>query len=170
RRLLALGLGLTLAFVVLRSLNQYGDPQPWKPQEPAWRTALAFLACTKYPPSLLFLLMTLGPAITFLAVADRVPRALARPLVVFGRVPLFYYLMHFLLIYLITRALALATYGSAGWGVDAIDLSNSLPEKYGYSLPMLYLVWAGCVLALYPLCRWFAGLKRRHPGGLLSYL
>src|SRR5262249_39441834 len=83
--------------------------------------------CTKYPPSLLFLLMTLGPAITFLAVADRVPRALARPLVVFGRVPLFYYLMHFLLIYLITRALALATYGSAAGGGE--------PRPHGHSPP-----------------------------------
>src|SRR5207249_4118594 len=89
-RLLALGLGLTLAFVVLRGLNGYGDSRPWSPQADGLHTVLAFLNPQKYPPSLQFLLMTLGPGIVFLAMADRLPRPVAVFLTTFGRVPLFF--------------------------------------------------------------------------------
>jgi uncharacterized membrane protein len=166
-RLLGLGLGMTLAFVALRALNGYGDPRHWSVQGDGLRTLMAFLNCEKYPPSLLFVLMTLGPAVLALALADRVPGPLAGPLVTFGRVPLFYFLLHFLLIHSLAVGLALARYGRADW------LFGNLPggpPDYAYGLPGVYLLWVCCVALLYPACRWFAGVKRRHPGGLLSYL
>jgi uncharacterized membrane protein len=167
-RLLMLGSAMTLAFVVLRCINSYGDPRPWSLQADGLRTVLAFMNCQKYPPSLQFLLMTLGPAILLLAVADWVPRAVAAPLVIFGRVPLFFYLLHFALIHAVAVGLAWLTYGQADWLIGGIPRGG--PADYGYSLPVLYLMWVGCVVLLWPACRWFAGVKRRHPGGLLSYL
>lgn len=153
RTLLILGSGLTCAFLVLRFLHAYGDPRPWSSQPDDIRTVLSFLNCQKYPPSLQFLLMTLGPALIFLASADQVPSALQRFLTTFGRVPLFFYLLHFYLIH----ALALL-------------LGQPRPDNQGYSLPTIYLVWIGVVLALWPLCRWYGTVKRKHPGGFLSYL
>ena len=97
--LLALGLAMTAAFVGLRWSNLYGDPRPWAPQADGLRTLMAFLACTKYPPSLQFVLMTLGPALVALALVDPPAGPFARPLVTFGRVPLFFYLIHFPLIH-----------------------------------------------------------------------
>ena len=122
--LLRLGLALTLAFVVLRWLNVYGDPVPWSPQATPFFTLLSFLNATKYPPSLLFLLMTLGPAMLFLRAVDGgVPRAL-RPALVFGRVPLFYFVLHFPLIHLLAVLTCLVRYGTAHWMFESPDLGN----------------------------------------------
>jgi uncharacterized membrane protein len=115
RRLGVIGLSLCLAFVVLRATGLHGDPRPWTPGHDAWRSALGFIDPTKYPPSLQFTLMTLGPAICATALADRLPRLVARPLETFGRVPLFYYLLHFLVIHALAVAICLAQYGEAGW-------------------------------------------------------
>jgi uncharacterized membrane protein len=171
------GASCVLLFVVLRALNVYGDRAPWSTQATGWRTFLSFLNTSKYPPSLLFLLMTLGPAILALALFDRAearePGALARPFVVFGRVPMFYYLLHVPLMHLVAVVFSYAKYGHAEWlflnwpppGAPPLE-----PPGYGYDLWVVYLVWLGVVAALYPLCRWFAGVKRRRHDAWLSYL
>jgi uncharacterized membrane protein len=172
RRLFRLGTALTLGFIVLRAANVYGDPQPWVRQPSALWTFLSFLNCTKYPPSLLYLLMTLGPAVLALAYFDRPPGPLTRPVVTFGQVPLFFYLLH---IPLIHGAAVLCDWLRFGWSPLAAAgpwevRAEAVPEAYGLSLPLVYLLWAGVVLVLYPPCRWFAGVKRRRRGAWLSYL
>jgi uncharacterized membrane protein len=170
--LLPLGLALTAAFCVLRAINLYGDPLRWTTQKSPAFTVLSFLNTTKYPPSLLYLLMTLGPALIFLwAVDGGTPRWL-RPALIIGKVPMFYYLLHIPLIHLIAVAVCYARYGQVHWMVESPGLGQfpiTLPPGWGYSLPIIYLVWACVVLALYPLCRWFSGLKQRRNDAWLSY-
>jgi uncharacterized membrane protein len=171
--LLRLGAALSLGFLAIRGLNVYGDPSRWTWHTTATYTALSFLNTTKYPPSLLFLLMTLGPALVFLALADRGTPGVLRPALTIGKVPLFYYLLHFALIHLLAVAVCLLRYGSAHWMVESPDMAHypfTPPPGWGYSLPGVYLVWAFVVVAMYPLCRWFAALKRRRSEAWLSYL
>jgi uncharacterized membrane protein len=171
--LLGLGLALTTAFLVIRGLNGYGDPAPWSHQRTMLFTVLSFLNTTKYPPSLSFLLMTLGPAMVFLWSVDRAtPRALRTALEI-GRVPLFYYLLHFLLIHLLAVATCYVRYGSVHWMFESPDLAHypfTPPPGWGYSLPTVYLAWALVVVVMYPLCRWFAAFKQRRGDAWLSYL
>jgi uncharacterized membrane protein len=167
RVLVRLGAALTVAFVVIRAINVYGDPAPWSVQESFGRTVLSFLNTTKYPPSLSFLLMTLGPAIMVLPLFERLRGPVARAVTVFGRVPLFFYVLHLFLIH----ALALLVATAAGFDPRSfLRVWIFLPEEWGYGLPVVYLVWAGVVLALYPACRWFAGVKARRREAWLSYL
>ena len=171
--LLRLGLALTVAFLVIRGLNIYGDPSRWMRQKTAAFTVLSFLNTTKYPPSLLFLLMTLGPALVLLAAVDRRTPRILQPALVIGKVPLFYYLLHFALIHLLAVATCYVRYGSAHWMFESPDLAHypfTPPPGWGYSLPVVYLVWAFVVVAMYPLCRWFAALKQRRSDAWLSYL
>jgi uncharacterized membrane protein len=171
--LLRLGLALSVAFVALRAVNLYGDPSRWTIQNSALFTVLSFLNTTKYPPSLLFLLLTLGPAMLFLRAVDGgTPRAL-RPALVIGKVPLFYFMLHFALIHLLAVLVCYARYGTAHWMFESPDLANypfTPPPGWGYSLPIVYLVWAVVVVSMYPLCRWFAALKQRRSDPWLSYL
>ncbi|HEV7703236.1 MAG TPA: heparan-alpha-glucosaminide N-acetyltransferase domain-containing protein [Gemmatimonadaceae bacterium] len=171
--LLRTGLALTAAFVVLRWINVYGDPLRWSVQKSALFTALSFLNVTKYPPSLLFLLMTLGPALVFLGAVDGgTPRAL-EPARIIGKVPMFYYVLHFALIHLLAVATCLVRYHSAHWMFESPDMGHypiSPPPGWGFSLPVVYLVWATVVMLMYPLCRWFAALKQRRSDAWLSYL
>jgi hypothetical protein len=128
---------------------------------------------TKYPPSLSFLLMTLGPALLFLRAVDGGTPRLLRVAIPYGRVPMFYYVLHFTLIHLIAVAVCLARYGTAHWMTESPDLGNypfTPPPGWGYPLPVVYLVWAIVVVSLYPLCRWFAGVKQRRTDAWLSYL
>jgi uncharacterized membrane protein len=170
--LLRLGIASTAAFLILRAINFYGDPLPWTTQKSPAFTVLSFLNTTKYPPSLLYLLMTLGPALLFLwAVESATPRWL-RPALVIGKVPMFYYLLHLPLMHLIAVALCYARYGQVHWMFKSPGLGQfpiTPPPGWGYSLPIVYLVWACVVLALYPLCAWFAGLKQRRDDAWLSY-
>ena len=172
--LLGLGIGLTLAFIVIRATNLYGDPHAWVKQETGLFTLFSFLNCEKYPPSLLYLLMTLGPAIIALALFERISHPLSRPFVILGRVPLFYYLLHLVVIHALAVAFAYARYGQAGWMFKNVTVpSNSVlpyPEGYGYNLVIVYAVWLGVVLVLYPACRWFADVKRRRREAWISYL
>jgi uncharacterized membrane protein len=171
--LLRLGIGLTLAFFVIRAINVYGDPSRWSHQKTALFTVLSFLNNTKYPPSLLFLLMTLGPAMIFLWAVDRGTPRLLRPALVIGKVPLFYYLLHFALIHLLAVIVCYARYGTAHWMFESPDLGHypfSAPPGWGYSLPVVYLVWAFVVVVMYPLCRWYAALKERRRDAWLSYV
>ncbi|HVZ70833.1 MAG TPA: heparan-alpha-glucosaminide N-acetyltransferase domain-containing protein [Polyangia bacterium] len=178
RALLRLGAALTLAFVVVRAVNRYGDPLPWTSQRSSLFTAFSFLACTKYPPSLDYLLMTLGPAIAFLGWADgrlaaagETPRW-ARPFVTFGRVPFFYYVLHVPLLHGLAVALGVAVWGSSAASPIAhkVMLPDAQAARYGFSLPVVYAAWIVVVLLLYPACRWFAGVKARHRSAWLSYL
>jgi uncharacterized membrane protein len=170
--LLRLGIVLTAAFIVLRGVNIYGDPVRWSKQKSAAYTVLSFLNTSKYPPSLLFLLMTLGPAMLFLWAADgRTPRIL-RPALIFGKVPMFYFLLHLPLIHLLAVIVCYARYGTAHWMFESPNIGQfpfTPPPGWGFSLPIVYLVWAFVVLALYPLCRWFAALRQRRRDPWLSY-
>jgi uncharacterized membrane protein len=172
RRLMgATGLAMILAFVVLRAWGGYGDPRPWASQATPLLTALSFMNCTKQPPSLLFVLMTLGPAIAALAVLDRVGvrGPLGRVLVTLGRVPLFYYLLQWYVIH----GLAVLTALARGFPIArqfSPEVLGKPPEGWAMSLPTIDLAWIVIVALLYVPCRWFAGVKARHPGGWLSYL
>jgi uncharacterized membrane protein len=182
RTVARLGLAVCALFVILRAINGYGDPQPWSPQYPGdvvgtshyltfdgpdrLLTVLSFVNCTKYPPSLDYLLMTLGPALLFLAWADREVPRLARPLVVFGRVPMFFYLLHIPLIHGVSSVMAYMRYGRS----VPHDFTTPLPDDWGYGLPVVHLVWISVVLALYLPCKWFAGVKQRRRDPWLSYL
>jgi len=170
--LLPVGIGLTAAFIVLRAINIYGDPQPWSTQKSAAFTMLSFLNTTKYPPSLLFLLMTLGPAVLFLRAVDAGTPRWLRPALIIGKVPMFYYLLHIPLIHLIAIAVCYARYGQVHWMFESPTLDRfpiTPPPGWGYSLPIVYLVWGVVVVTLYPLCRWFAALKQRRSDAWLSY-
>lgn len=169
RLLVSVGTGLTLAFVLLRATNWYGDPRPWAPQGSALMTLCSFLNCTKYPPSLCFLLMTLGPCIAFLGLAGDKTSRLARPILVFGRVPLFFFVLHLYLLHLLAVGVALVFHQPVAWLMEGAVMLER-PAGYGHGLPFVYLAWATVVLLLYPVCRWYAGVKRRRPGTLLSYL
>lgn len=173
RRVWTLGLGAALlgVFVGLRFTNLYGDPHPWAPQRSAAFTVFSFLNCDKYPPSLLYLLMTLGPALLWLGLADRFPRLNVSWLVVFGRVPLFYYLAHLYLAHASAGLLCLLTGrpDHARWVLSNATF-GSTPVGYGYPLGVVYLAWVAIVAALYPACRWYADFKRRHRHPVLSYL
>lgn len=174
RFLVRLGLGLTAAFIVLRAINIYGDPVRWTHQPSASFTALSFLNTTKYPPSLDFLLMTLGPAMIVLAWLDRQHFSFTNPLIVFGRVPFFYYVGHMLLAHLIAIALNFARYGRAPFLLLPPPPMGSpdklFPPNYGFPLWTVYAVWIAVLLLLYPACLWFARVKQRHHGWWLSYL
>jgi hypothetical protein len=160
---------LTAAFILLRGLNVYGDPSPWSPQPEWWRTALSFLATTKYPASLLFLLMTLGPAIALLPRLERARGRVAEAIRTIGRVPLFFWLLHVPLIHLIALGFSAARYGEViPWLVR--NPPTPLPEGYGYGLPVVYVVTLAVILLLYPACVWFADLKRRRRDPWLEYL
>jgi uncharacterized membrane protein len=171
--LLRLAIALPVAFVILRFLNVYGDPFRWSVQPTATRTVIAFLDATKYPPSLLFLLMTVGFTMLGLYAFDAgVPRWLT-PALTFGRVPLFYFLVHLPLIHLLAVALGYARYGSVHWFFTSPSLDKypfEMPPGWGYSLPFVYATWALVVISLYPLCAWFARVEARHRSVWLSYV
>jgi uncharacterized membrane protein len=174
RFLVRLGLALTLSFIVLRAWNRYGDPAPWSVQHSTLFTVLSFLNVTKYPPSLAFLLMTLGPALIVLAWLERLRFSASNPFIVFGRVPFFYFAVHLAVAHIIAIILGFVRYGPAPFLlVPAPSLGGPremFPPSYGWSLWVVYAVWLAVVLMLYPLCRWYAQLKQRRHDWWLSYL
>jgi uncharacterized membrane protein len=165
---LLLGLALTAGFIMLRAANVYGDPSPWSVQRDGVYTLLSFLNTTKYPPSLLYLLMTLGPALVVLALVDRASGPVVRFFVVYGRVPFLYYVAHLYLIHVIALVVAAVT-GQVEPGALLVG-RWIFPKEFGIGLGAVYLIWIGVVLALYPLCRWFAALKARRKDAWLSYI
>ena len=155
------------AFIVLRFFNGYGNPQPWTSQRTGALTVAAFLNVLKYPPSLDYLLMTLGPTFIALALLENAKGAVARAVSVYGKVPMFYYVLHLYLIH--TLAYAFAMWQGGDGSFLSLDV-ESFPKWYGTSLPGVYLAWAIVVLALYFPCRWFADLKSRRRDWWLSYI
>jgi uncharacterized membrane protein len=166
-RLLACGLAGTAAFIVLRATGVYGDPNPWQVQDSAIHTLIDFLNVTKYPASLLFLLMTLGPAAILCAAADRVPDAVKRPLIVFGRAPFAFYVAHLYLLHTLAVAFGVIQgFNARGF----LTYSFFFPKGYGVGLPGAYAGWLLVVATLYPLCKWVAEVKSRRQDWWLSYL
>lgn len=174
RFLMSVGLALTALFVLVRAVNVYGDPSAWSHQRSALFTVLSFLNTTKYPPSLEFLLMTLGPALVAMAWLERFRFAGTNPLLVFGRVPFFYYVAHLALAHFIAILMNFARYGSKPFLLLAPPSmgspANLFPGNYGYPLWAVYAVWIALLIALYPACLWFSRLKQRRHDWWLSYL
>ncbi|UHQ56378.1 DUF1624 domain-containing protein [Microbulbifer sp. YPW16] len=167
RVLLALGFGAVVLFLVLRVGNFYGDPVPWMSQASYGMTLVSFFNVDKYPPSLLYLLMTLGPGLLLLAWSERLRGPLVDIINTFGRVPFAYYILHIYLAHLL--ALAIAQWQGFGWRAAAGGWWG-LPDGYGVSLPAVYVTWLAVVALLYPFCRWLAGVKARRRDWWLSYL
>jgi uncharacterized membrane protein len=168
---LALGLGAIGLFILLRALHLYGDPRAFESGDGAVPTLLSFLQTTKYPASLQFLLMTLGPVIALIPLAERARGALVRAIAVFGRVPFFYYLLHIPLIHLLALGVSQLRSGSVHpWLFDNHPMNpGPVPEGYRWSLHLLYAVWVVAVALLYLPSRWFADLKARRRDAWLKY-
>jgi uncharacterized membrane protein len=172
RVLIRLGLALIAGFVVLRATNLYGDPSPWIVQRTGTLTLLSFLRVTKYPVSLLFLMMTLGPCLIALAWFERLgPSRATAPIVRLGRVPMFFYLLQWPL----ARLAAVIATLAAGrdtriYFANPLTLPAAQSTYVGFDLPIVYLCWVLILVVLIPLCLWYAGVKRRHPSGVLRYL
>lgn len=172
RRLcLQIGLGAIAAFLLFRAMDVYGDPRQWRPAGPA-PAVFRFLSTSKYPASLLFLLMTLGPAIALIPLLEHARGRIARWLTVFGRVPFFYYVLHIPLIHVAAVIISrVRTPTHTSWLVANHPLmSPPVPAGYVWSLTLLYVVTAAVVVALYFPCRWFAELKARRKDVWLSYM
>lgn len=172
--LLSIGSIATILFLIIRGINQYGDMVPWSVQNSFVLTVCSFLNVTKYPPSLLYLLMTMGPAIIVLAFLERPLNRVGNIIIRFGRVPLFFYILHLYLIHLL--AVVAVVLSGRPW-TDMISIMNMNAKDsqwlkgYGFSLAGTYLVWLLVVLMLYPLCKWFDKYKMNHrEKWWLSYL
>jgi|CXWL01.1.fsa_nt_gi uncharacterized membrane protein len=164
RFLLGAGIGASVAFIALRAINGYGNPMPWTTQRSVALSVASFLNVEKYPPSLDYLLMTLGPMLVVLALLERAKGTVARWVTVFGRVPMLYYFLHLYLIHALAVVVVLAT------NAFTDTPANGLSEWGGVSLPGVYLVWALVMVLLYLPCRWFAEVKARRRDWWLSYL
>lgn len=171
KRLNQLGLALISLFIVLRFINRYGDPYPWATQSTALKTFFSFIKIHKYPPSLLYMCITIGPALLFLSFIDNVKNKVTDILKIFGRVALFYYLLHLYLIHL----LAAADFFMSGHTLDQASDGKS-PFKFvlsgqGHGLLAVYGVWILVIVILYPLCKWYDTYKTNHKEKWwLSYL
>lgn len=171
--LLQLGGGMIALFIILRATNIYGDPSLWSTQSTVFFTFLSFLNTTKYPPSLLYILMTIGPSLLSLAITEKTNNSLTKIISVYGRVPLFYYVIHVYLLHLLAM---LAVELSPGRDWTMMILSEPIWfqgdfKGYGFSLGVVYLIWIGVVVGLYPLCKWYDQYKQSHKEkGWLSYL
>jgi uncharacterized membrane protein len=166
-RFMWLGTASLVAFVVLRAPNIYGDPSDWTLQSTTLRTLLSFVNVQKYPPSLQYLLITLGVGFLLLAAFESARGKFSEVLRTFGRVPLFFYVLHVALAHLAAGIVGYATgFGSALLTADFLQV----PQQWGFSLPIVYLAWILVVATLYPACRWFAAVKRRRGDWWLSYL
>ena len=166
-----LGLGATALFLLLRGFNIYGDPRPWS-ATPPMPALLSFLNTTKYPASLLFLLMTLGPTIALIPLLDRARGRVAQWITIFGRVPFFYYVLHIPLIHALALVVSAIRLGAVSpWLFTNHPMANPpAPEGYPWSLGLLYLVWALAIVLLYFPSRWYAELKARRSDWWLKYL
>ncbi len=160
-----LGVGAVALFVLLRTANVYGDLTPWSTQRNGVFTLLSWLNCTKYPPSLCFLLMTLGPAVALFPLWERGLGRVNGLLLTLGRVPLFYFIVHVAFLFAVCMA-----HGWAVYGPSFLDVTAPNPPGYGYGLPVVYLLWLAVVAALYPVARWYAGVKRTSRSPWMSYL
>jgi uncharacterized membrane protein len=159
--LVRIGIGMVIAFVLIRALNVYGDPSPWE------GSVTSFLGTTKYPPSLLYVLMTLGPAAIACAFVDRLYAPIRNALMTLGRAPLAFYLAHLYVIHAIAMSLGVAQ----GFAAHQVETHyRFFPQGFGVGLLGVYVIWIAVVVALYPLCRWVAAVKARRKDWWLSYV
>lgn len=171
--LIGTGLGLLVFFAVLRYTNMYGDPLHWSSQKNAVYTFLSFMNVQKYPPSLLYMCATIGMALIFLGLVKQTESRLSKIFIVYGRVPMFYYIIHFYVLCTINIILYLSRGHSVADGLKGVP---GMPWKFvapgeGYSLGIAYAIWIAVVIALYPLCKWYDRYKSSHPEKKwLSYL
>jgi uncharacterized membrane protein len=178
RLCLTIGLSAVGLFLVLRGFNLYGDPRPWHAAAQGWNGAppmpalFAFLNTTKYPASLSFLLMTLGPIIALIPLLEGLGGGVARRIILFGRVPFFFYMLHIPLIHALALVVSKIRLGFVSpWLFTNHPMGNpEPPEGYVWSLPLLYLIWGITIVLLYFACRWFAALKTRRNDWWLQYL
>jgi uncharacterized membrane protein len=184
RTLMILGASMVLLFVALRATNVYGNPPvgvgmplqngPFEPQPTFAKTVIKFLNVEKYPPSFQYLLMTLGPALLFLGGVEGrtafLRTRLASAVTVFGRVPLFYYVLHLYLIHAMAIVVGWAAGMPVRWLFHGGFVSSSMPPEFGFSLAVVYLAWAVVIATLYAPCWWFARLKQRRSDAWLSYV
>ena len=175
--LIKLGTAATILFLLLRLTNFYGDDAHWAKQSTVSFTIISFFNVTKYPPSLLFLLMTLGPALIALAwfesrrpVAESLAGKVRKFFVTFGRVPLFFYLLQWPMAHLTSIVAHLIGGKPIRWMFGTAMITTGPPPGMGFNLLVVYICWIAGVLLLYPLCKWFAGVKQRHRSRWLSYL
>jgi uncharacterized membrane protein len=172
--LVRVGLALAASFFVLRAVNGYGDPLRWSQQASPVFTVLSFLDVRKYPPSLDFSLMTLGPAMVVMAWLEKFHFHFTNPLIIFGRVPLFYYGAHLFLAHLIEIGMNFVRYGAKSFLLATSPSmggsSELFPVDYGFPLWSVYAVWVVVLLLLYPSCLWLARLKQRRHDWWLTYL
>ena len=164
RILLTSGLSLLALFFLLRAFNLYGDPSPWSVQKTSTLTIISFFNVTKYPCSLIYLCMTLSAALIIMALTEKVKNKFTAILVIYGNVPLFYYICHWYLIRLIT----VITFPLQGFSFR--QLIGDPPTTYGFSLAGIYLVWLIVIITLYYPCRWYGEYKKTHTNWWLSYL
>ena len=171
RMLVSLGLAIIILFIILRLINMYGDPVPWSQQNRGTMfTFLSFFNLNKYPPSLLFLCMTIGPGILLLAFLEKVQNWFTRIMNVYGRVPMFYYILHFYIIHILI-VIVFFVEGHPSREIWAPDmLFYFRPPSLGFPLPGVYLIWLFVVIVLYPLCKRYDRYKSTHRQWWLSYL
>jgi uncharacterized membrane protein len=171
--LLWTGIGALLFFVAMRTIDIYGDPLGWSGQKNVFRSFLSFMNVQKYPPSLLFMCATIGPALIFLALVKNTSGRVAKIVSVYGRVPFFYYILHFYLLHIIAIIVFLSRGHSFAEGINGVP---NFPFKFivpgeGFSLAIVYVIWIMVVAALYPLCKWYDKYKTTHKEKWwLSYL
>jgi uncharacterized membrane protein len=172
RWFLGIGVGATLLFIILRVFNLYGEPHPWQTQDSFVFTLISFLNTTKYPPSLHFLLMTMGPALIFLSAIEAFGNRLPKPVIVLGRAPLFFYIIHLYVIHML--AMLLLVYEGRDWHeyiLSARGIMSGTLRNFGLSLGAVYFIWMLLVASLYPLCKWYQAHRENHPAKWwLSYL
>ena len=169
RMLLTLGLSAVAVFAILRLSNLYGDPGAWRLQSTPLNTVFSFAAVNKYPPSLLFVLMTVGAALILLSVLEQARGPIARAALTFGRVPTFFYLLHVPLIHAAASGMRVAT-GLAAKSVNGVSTVFRSPHPWGFGLPVVFVVWGLVLAALYGPCLYWGALKRRREDVWLSYL
>ena len=167
-----IGIGLTLLFILLRGFNLYGEPGAWQVRTSSVFSVMSFLNTTKYPPSLHFLLMTMGPALIILAAVELIEYRLAKPVIVFGRVPFFFYVLHLYVIHALAMLLLVVQghdwqeYILSARGIVSGTLSN-----FGLGLGAVYTIWIVIVILLYPVCNWYQTYREKNSSkGWLSYL
>ena len=172
RLLLSMGVGATLLFILLRGFNLYGEPHLWQTQDSFAFSLMSFLNTTKYPPSLHFLLMTIGPAWVFLSAIEAFGNRLPKSVIVFGKVPFFFYIIHLYVIHAL--AMLLLVYEGRDWHqyiLSARGIMSGTLRNFGLSLGSVYVVWILVVASLYPLCKWYQTYRENHPSKWwLSYL
>jgi uncharacterized membrane protein len=164
------GLGAICLFLIIRFLNGYGDPSQWTVQKEGFRTLLSFFNVSKYPPSLLFTLMTTGPVLLLLSFSDTAHNGFTRFVSVYGKVPFFYFVTHFFVIHILSAAAVLASGYTWQQATDPELFFKFRPSDFGYELGTVYLIWIVIVLALYQPCKWFGAYKMKHKKWWLRYL